>query len=71
MARFRYLGERPRAGITYGPTLLIRLRTKVGVVELDPVPPATAFVVGADIGVDVVCGRALRALRVDPRFEEI
>ena len=72
MARFRFLGLPPRAGITFGGTVKIRLRHKDGTVTtLDPTPPATEFVVGEDIGSEVLSERTLRALRVDPRFEEI
>ena len=73
MAHFKYLGEPARQYVTeYGPCLKIRLKNKNGTTsELTPVPPATEFAVGADIGYDIVDERALRFLQCDPRFEEI
>lgn len=74
MARFKYLGEPARPGLvqSYGPCLKIRTRLKDGSVqELDPVPPATEFVVGEDIGHDITDERALRLFRADTRYEEI
>lgn len=72
MARFKYLGEIAREGIDYGPTLAIKCKNMEGGVDTyDPVPPATEFVVGDDIGYDITDAKALKQLRVDPRFEEI
>jgi hypothetical protein len=73
VARFKYLGQPPRAIVeTYGPTIIIRIQKKDGSVqELTPVAPATEFVVGDDIGYDITDQRALRTMRCDPRFQEI
>lgn len=74
MARFKYLGEPPRPGMVakYGPCKMIRVRRKDGSVqELLPMPPATAFVIGEDIGHDITDERSIRHMRANSRFEEI
>lgn len=73
MARFKYLGEPKRDYvITQGPCLVIRLPQKSGVVRmLKPVPPATEFVIGQDIGHDVTDQWSLINMRADARFEEL
>jgi len=75
MARFKYLGENRSlgAGNSFGPTVLIRMRGCDGTChELAPVPPATYFAVGEDIGYDITEERCLRHMRADTlRFEEI
>jgi hypothetical protein len=73
MARFKYLGEPQRDYVTTpGPCLKIRVSKKDGTTqEFLPVPPATEFVVGNDIGHDIIDDRSLRAMRVDPRFGEL
>lgn len=74
MARFKYLGQgkTPGKGIKWGPCQEVRLRGKDGAVTvLKPVPPATEFAVGQDIGHDVTEDRHIRHLRADARFEEI
>jgi hypothetical protein len=72
MARFKYMGEPVRAGITYGPTTKLKLKKKDGTTqELSPVSPATEFAIDADIGYDITDSRSLHQLRVDTRFQEI
>jgi len=72
MARFRYLGEPPQGWGTPGMLKIIRVPQKDGTMqELLPVPPATYFPVGEDIGYDISDERSLRCLRVDTRYEEI
>jgi hypothetical protein len=78
MARFRYLGEPPRPWmvVTYGPSLEFRIRCSgatesSGVKILNPVPPATEFVVGEDIGYDITDDTMIRTMNADIRFEEI
>jgi hypothetical protein len=73
MARFRYLGEPPRSYVTaYGPTILIKVQKKDGTQQtLTPVPPATSFVIGQDLGYNITDERSVRQLRADPRYEEI
>lgn len=74
MARFKYLGEpaRPELVASYGPSTQINVRLKNGAIqELTPIPPATEFEVGVDIGYDITDQRALRFFRSDSRFEEI
>lgn len=74
MARFQYNGEPPRPKLvtSYGPTLKIRLKMKDGTVqELTPVPPATRFEIGQDIGYDITDERAIRYLEVDSRFTRL
>jgi hypothetical protein len=73
LARFRYLGEIPRRGVkAYGPCVALRLPSETGGrVEVRPPPGAARFEPGADLGLEVTDGAMLRALRGDPRFEEI
>lgn len=74
MARFKYNGEpsRPKLVTNYGPTLKIRLKMKDGTAqELTPVPPATRFEIGQDIGYDITDERAIRYLEVDSRFTRL
>lgn len=73
MARFKYLGEPPRDYVvTMGPCLKIRVPLKNGTISmLLPVPPATEFVIGQDIGHDITDQRSLHAMRTDTRFQEL
>jgi hypothetical protein len=74
-----YKGEPPRPGLVkkYGPCQPIRVRctpatNPSGIAVLTPIPPATAFVVGDDIGYNIVDPVTLRMFRADTvRFEEI
>jgi len=78
MARFKYLGEKPREGLVavYGPCTLIRARCSS---VTDPsgwctLPPKAGgeFPVGQDIGYDITDPVMLRMLRADTvRFQEI
>lgn len=71
--RFKYLGEQPREYVTkYGPTTVISYSRNDGsFVSLRPIPPATQFVVGDDIGYDIVDPRGIQVLSIDPRFQKI
>jgi len=74
MARFKYLGEppRPELVVSYGPCEAIRTHLKNGSMQLlEPVPPATSFPIGDDIGHEITDERSLRFFRNDPRFEEL
>jgi len=74
MARFRYMGEpaRPKMVKAYGPCIEIRNPMKNGTISiLQPIPPATEFVVGEDIGYDITDERAITCMRASTRFEEI
>jgi len=76
MARFKYLGEELGSvvtGVTWGPCTEIRMHCCDGHREsLFPVPPATEFVVGEDIGHDILDDRCVRHLRAwTLKFEEI
>lgn len=53
MARYKYLGEPPRPGMTYGATTKIGVPTKMeGLKIYLPVAPKTEFVIGEDLGYD-------------------
>lgn len=71
MARFKWLGEPAREGLTYGETTRFDVPTKTGTQTLLPVSPATYFVIGQDIGHDITCPLCITALNADPRFELI
>lgn len=74
MARFKYLGEPKNKFGWYatGKLKKIGLRRKDGPKQvLEPVPPATEFVVGQDIGYDITDERSVYQLRADTRYEEI
>lgn len=74
MARFKYLGEPARPGfvVTYGPCeRIITPRKTGGPQTLTPIPPATEFVKGVDIGYDITDQVSLIAFRADTRYEEI
>jgi hypothetical protein len=73
MARFKYLGEPPRSYIkAYGACTEIRTPQKDGTIRtLTPVPPKTEFIMGEDIGHDIVDQLSLLAFRADARYEEI
>lgn len=74
MARYRYLGEPARPGlvVAYGPTTKIDVPKKDGSFEaLVPIPPATQFVVGQDIGYDITDQRAVQSMDSDTRFQRI
>lgn len=79
MARFKYLGEPPRPGLVtaYGDTSEIKVRCTPatdpsGKKSYTPIPPATRFEIGTDIGYDVTDATSLRMLRADTsRFQEI
>jgi len=71
MARFKYKGEKARPWATFGNTTMLQLPTKDGRTLLTPVPPATKFTIGTDIGYDITDPLTLKSLRTDTRFEEI
>jgi hypothetical protein len=73
MARFKWLGELPVGGVEdAGPCSQLALPRKTGGPQvITPVPPATEFVVGQDIGYEITDSRSLLALRADPRFAEV
>jgi len=72
MARFKYLGEPARTGLTYGPMTEIRLITKTrGMVTYTPVPPNTDFPIGEDVGYDFTDQFSVTALDADPRYQRI
>ena len=75
MARFRYTGEPAGliTGVTWGPCTEIRCKEKGGSVHvMTPIPPATEFVVGEDIGYEITDERCLRHMRAwTEKFEEI
>jgi hypothetical protein len=74
MARFKYLGEPDRPGFvkTYGPCERIITPRKTGGPQvLTPIPPATEFVKGEDIGYDITDEMSLQAFRADTRYQEI
>lgn len=74
MARFKYNGEPPRPGLvaTYGNSIKFRLHLKDGSVqELTPVPPATKFEIGQDIGYEITDERAIRHMTADSRFTRL
>jgi len=81
MARFIYKGEAAAAHprnptnplfTKRGPTLAIVFHTQDGRrVRIDAPNQATGFVVGADIGVDIVDARVIRHMQHDPRFQEV
>lgn len=75
MARFKYMGEFPVHGgilVVHGPCFQIRLPKKDGtVIIVDAPDPINGFIVGADIGVDIIDSRAIRILQMDSRFEQI
>ena len=71
MARFKWMGELARTGLTYGNTTKFDVPTKTGTQTLLPVSPATYFVIGQDIGHDIVCPLCIKALQTDPRFQAI
>lgn len=70
---FKYLGEPPRSYVkTYGEmTEITYLKNDGTPVNLTPIPPATQFVPGQDIGYDVVDPRGIELLSSDPRFQKI
>lgn len=70
MARFKYNGEPkyPNAG----PCSQIIVRKKNGTKQtLTPIPPATFFAVGADIGYDITDETSLNQLNADDRFTQL
>jgi len=75
MARFKYLGEDTAKWSiqVQGPCTEIKCRKLDGtLMTWTPVPPATEFVIGADIGYDITDPHCLRCFRADTtRFEEI
>lgn len=76
MARFKFLGN-PQSGSIkkedWGPSTIIRVPKKDGTkFVMTPIPPATSFVIGEDLGYDIADERVLRILRSDTqRFQEI
>lgn len=70
---FRYLGEPPRPYVDqYGPMTEINYVSKDGApVNLKPVPPATSFEIGQDIGHDITDPTGIELLSRDPRFQQI
>lgn len=73
MARFKYLGEPPKPFVqSYGPMQEIRVPKKDGSkLVLTPIPPATTFPIGADLGYDITDERSIRILQADPRYQQI
>jgi hypothetical protein len=73
MARFKYLGEKPRPGLVkkYGDCTVIRIPKKDGSVLELRCHPGHCFMPGSDIGEDITDERALRVMRADSRFEEV
>lgn len=71
MARYRYLGQ-PQYPMITGPCTEIRVRKKDGTKQvLTPIPPATEFAIGQDIGYDITDSVSIKQLDVDNRFEKI
>ena len=74
MATFQYDGEAstPGTGISWGPCIKLRLRLEDGtIMELEPIDPATEFVVGEDIGYEITDARCIRHLQADTRFTQL
>lgn len=73
MAFFKYLGEPPRQGVqSYGRTSKIRISQAGGeALVLEAADPARGFVPGERLPQDIQDPAALKALRLDKRFEEI
>ena len=72
MARFKYMGVSSFPGITFQACTRLALPRKMGDPQvLTPVPPATEFVVGQDIGYEIDDSRSIEAMRADPRFSEV
>lgn len=72
MARFRYLGEPPSQAVATYEITMIKVPQKDGTKRvLTPIPPATYFPIGDDIGYDITDERSLTVLRADTRYEEI
>ena len=71
MARFMWMGERPRPGVTYGKTTAIRLNNSEGGQFTVSPTNGDCFVVGEDLGHDFTDARTLRHMRADPRFKEV
>jgi len=73
LAFFKYLGEQPRQAVqSYGATVKIRLPRESGEpLVLEAADPAKGFVPGERLPQDIQDPRALKALRLDKRFEEI
>lgn len=70
---FKYLGEPPRSYVkSYGEMNEITYIKKDGTpVSLKPIPPATQFVIGQDIGYDIVDPTGIELLSSDPRFQKM
>lgn len=73
MARYIWLGEPPRPYVVeYGPSLEFKVPKKNGTMQtLTPIPPATEFVIGEDIGYDLTDERSIRVMDADTRFERV
>jgi hypothetical protein len=72
MARFKYLGEKPRSWVpTYGDTHTIKVPLKNGTTQTLLPTVGDFFPWGQDIGYEITDERALTTLRADERFEEI
>lgn len=71
MARYKYLGEPPRPGLTYEAMTQIRGIGMHGTLDLFPVPPATEFEVGKDIGHDITDPILIQVFDADPRYERV
>lgn len=72
MARFKYMGEGLAFLQNQGPCKQILIPLKNGTtMVVEAVDQVNGFAVGSDIGVDITDERALKAMRVDTRFEEI
>jgi hypothetical protein len=71
MARFKYMGEKTSIFASYT-TNKIGVNTLRGALRMIAPPGgAPSFVVGADIGVDIVDPFEIMQLSTDPRFQKI
>lgn len=73
MARYKYLGEKPRPDLIKVPgvTSLLRIPKSDGTVtEFKPLN-GTHFIAGQDMGYDISDALHLVVLNSDPRFEKI
>ncbi len=73
MATFKWLGEEmvPKMYVkTYGPCTEIKVPQKDGSKVVIKAPPG-GFVIGVPIPYDFKDERSIRALRADPRFQEV
>jgi hypothetical protein len=75
MARFKYLGEIPPHGgllVSQGPCKQIRIPLKNGGTQvITAANQTTGFVIGSDIGTDIMDSRAIRCMQADMRFAQL